>query len=159
MIGPSGTRVSAAGSVGDWPCLAEMMTVVLPASPSCLDVRRHQGDLAVQPVQRAGQQRAGDLPAGEVAAGQPVGGGQLLRGGDRLEVHPEDRRGADLVLPAVVEAVDLIQDRLHLVAVVLHGGGVVGGPVCHRSGGRAMLLISGVKKSSTPLPDGPSNIW
>src|SRR5215469_7176933 len=32
-------------------------------------------------------------------------------------------------------------------------------PVPHWEAGRAWLLISGVKKSSTPLPDGPSNIW
>jgi len=33
MIGESGTRARVVGSVGDWPCLAEMMRAVLPASP------------------------------------------------------------------------------------------------------------------------------
>jgi hypothetical protein len=36
MIGPSCTRARSAGLVGDWPCLAEMMIVVLPARPSFL---------------------------------------------------------------------------------------------------------------------------
>jgi hypothetical protein len=34
MIGESGTRARSFGSVGDWPCLAEMMMAVLRARPS-----------------------------------------------------------------------------------------------------------------------------
>src|SRR5262249_34507140 len=97
-----------------------------------LDLGDHLADLGVDVVQRAGQQRAGGGPAGQVAAGQPVGGGQLLRGGGGLEVHPEDGRATDGVLAAVVQAVDPVQHRLHLVRVVLHGGGVVAGPVVAR---------------------------
>jgi hypothetical protein len=33
MIGASGTRLRSPGSVGDWPCLAEMMRAVLEARP------------------------------------------------------------------------------------------------------------------------------
>ena len=36
MIGASGTRLRSAGSVGDWPCLAEMISAVLPARPWAL---------------------------------------------------------------------------------------------------------------------------
>ena len=53
----------------------------------------------------------------------------LLRDRDGLEVHAEDRRGADVGLARVVETVDLIQDGLDLVAVVLLGGGVDVRPV------------------------------
>ncbi len=38
MIGASGTRLRSAGSVGDWPCLAEMMMAVLRVREAVFEV-------------------------------------------------------------------------------------------------------------------------
>src|SRR5262249_53247378 len=97
-----------------------------------VDPGDHHADFGVDVFECAHQQRAGDRPARRVPARQPVGGGQLLGRGDGLEVHPEDRRGAHVLLTAVVETVDPVQHRLDLVAVVLNGRGVVRGPVIAR---------------------------
>src|ERR1022692_2749213 len=70
--------------------------------------------------------------------GSPAASGStvlLLRcaGFPEHQQHVAERRGVQHVTcPAVVEAVDLVQDRPHLVRVVLHRRGVVAGPVLTR---------------------------
>src|SRR5262249_14187638 len=123
MIAESGTRFRSFGLVGDWPCLAVMMMAVLLALPRVRVPVTRLPTSGVEKVERGSEQGAGPLPAGFIPADQPVRGGQLLRGGHGLEVHPEDGRDAHEVPAAVVEAPDPVQDRLHLVVVVLHGRG------------------------------------
>src|SRR6266404_347761 len=60
----------------------------------------------------------------------------------RLEIHPEDRRGSATVLAGMIEAVDLIDDRLDLDAVIpldaIDRAGEVAARNRHRAGRRGM---------------------
>src|SRR5258705_318159 len=100
--------------------------------------------------------------AGAVGAREAIRGGELLCGRDGLEVHAEDRRRPDLGGAAVVEAVDLVQDRVDLVAVVAHGESVVARPVAGRAGrrrvtvdlGREEILDAGSRRAIEDLVGG-----
>ena len=65
--------------------------------------------------------------------------GQLLPDAHGLEVHAEDGRHAGRPRPVVVAAVDLVQDRGHLLLIVLDGADHAGGRVAPST-----LVISGV---------------
>ena len=162
MIGPSGTRFRAFGSVGDWPCLAEMMIAVLlarwsvlmcatimPSSPSSQLSARVSSGPGIRPPARYPPVSPSDL--GSFCAVEIVWKFMPKIAGVptwcvRLWSNPSiSFRIACTLYPsyAMVAALSVVQSL----------------PAPYVEAGSAWLLISGVKKSSTPLPDGPSNIW
>src|SRR5882757_3479243 len=60
-----------------------------------VNLRLHGPDLRVDVVQRPSEQRT-RRAVWVVPTGEPVGDRKLLRRGDGLEVHPENRWGADV---------------------------------------------------------------
>lgn len=95
MIVPSAIRVSERLPIGYWPCLADRVIVVSPNCPARFSA------VTTEPTSRSTWSRRPATAArrrgagGVVAAGLAVGRRELLRGGHRLEVHPEEGGRAD----------------------------------------------------------------
>ena len=119
----------------------------------------HRADLRVDEVERFGQQRARAYAVGAVAARS-----DRRRSGSFCAVEtdwkfmPKIAGVPTAARAGVVVAVDLVEDRRTLIAVVLLRQRVVLGPVVAGRRSGATLLISGVNRSWTPVPDGPLRI-
>ena len=133
-----------------------------PAPESAL----HLAEGLVNEVERVGQDRPGSSTIGKITArcaSRQVtvrpGSWQLLGCRNRLEIHPKDCRRPRVTGAIVMMTIDPVDDRLNLVTVVLLSEKVVRRPVGLLGSvgavALALLLISGVKYSSTPSPDGP----
>ena len=100
----------------------------------------HRPELVIDEPQRAAHERPRQPPVGAVATRPPAGGWQLLGGRDGLEVHPEDARDPHVVTPGVIQAADLVEDRLGLEVVVALSQGVDLRPVVTSAVGDAVDL-------------------
>jgi len=96
------------------------------------DLGDHRPDFAIHEVERAAQQRAGRRAAGQMPPTRPSDTGSFSAVDTLWKFIPK-MAGVPVSMPAaVVVSVDFVDDRVHLVAVVLLGRRVVVGPVFHR---------------------------